>query len=610
MSLRRKTLFAIVLTFVGLVIVLFLMSQLIILNQFDQLQSDAIRENVERVQNALGKEMDVLRSTSSDWAYWDDTYQFVQNRNETYIESNLTTDTFKNLQLNFMIYVDRAGKTIYGKAIDFQTDTIVDLPDDLSTQSGLLQPLLTMADREGVQHGIIVSAEGPVLVVSRNILNSAKVGDPQGVLIMGRYLDQAEIESLAQQTQLALNLISVNSTTSSPDFFTAKSTLTSTDAPLVSYDRKPSAAQGYTLLTDINGEPAFILQVETPATIYQAGQRAVFYFLLAMLFVGLVLAIVFVNWIERRLLARMSFLDQRMSEIGNSDDLSARIDVTGEDDELTRLTRTINESLAKREHSQEQKLRALNLALQETNAQLNDKMQSLKQNQNYRDRFFAHASHEFRTPLAIMGTRLYLAKRKPEDWATHIQVLQETQSRLLNIIDDVFDMTKLQENDLTLNMHKTELKSFMPMILEDLSARFQDSNTELSKEFADEDLPVKLDVIYFGKACEKLINFMLDYSQPNNKIIIRMQKQMMDTQPIVSISICSREFHFKPEEITELFSPFYQVSEGKIYTSGLNLSIAKQIISVHEGTLIALNNESSGGCFRITMPIFAKAGLN
>jgi len=115
MSLRRKNFIAIIATLIALVIVLFGVSQFIILRQFDEQQQDAVHSNMDRALNALDSELDHLSSITSDWAYWDDTYTFAQDHNQAYIDSNLTSDTLDNLSLDFMLFVNNHGQTIYLK---------------------------------------------------------------------------------------------------------------------------------------------------------------------------------------------------------------------------------------------------------------------------------------------------------------------------------------------------------------------------------------------------------------------------------------------------------------------------------------------------------------
>nr|MBA3870513.1 HAMP domain-containing histidine kinase [Anaerolineae bacterium] len=299
------------------------------------------------------------------------------------------------------------------------------------------------------------------------------------------------------------------------------------------------------------------------------------------------------------------YMDRLIYKNSHSNNPSARIVMHG-DDELTRLAATINDSLAKREQSQEEQFRSMNAELTRVNDQLQEKIADLKANQKYKDRFFSHASHELRTPLAIMRTRLYLARKKPDLWESHIDELEDTLGRLLNVIDDIFDMTKLQDNNLTLNIQQIDLKTFMPMIFDGVIPHLQDKHTPLRQEFTADALPVNIDFTYFGRACDKLLTFVSDFGEPNHDIVFHVERQGTADQPVACIELCSTGLHFKPEDIPEMFSPFHQVSEGNILNSGLNLAIARQIILLHEGTLIAANDAANGSCFRMTLPLSRK----
>lgn len=596
MSLRRKNFIAIISTLIGSMIVLFLVSQFIILRQFDEQQQEAVHLNMDRALIALDRELDNLSSISSDWAYWDDTYQFVQDHNQAYIDSNLTDDTLGNLNLDFMIFVDRQHKIVFQKMRSTDGETA------FGVQPDLMRALLDLPEPTHVNKGIILLSQMPVLVASRAILQSTKTGTPQGMLIIGRYLNQASVSEISQQTQLLLTLNLFDSPQTEIGFETAKTILDAPQAPSLFYVMKDQIAQGYSLVKDIAGKPILILQIQSSNRIYQAGQQAVVYILVTLLIAGLVFGTVIIWLSERIVISRLAYMDRRIFEIGSSNDLSARISMSGSD-EVARLAATINDSLAKREQSQEEQFRELNTALVRVNAELQEKIADLNANQKYKDRFFNHASHEFRTPLAIMRTQLYLARRKPDLWEGHIDSLEETLNRLLNVIDDIFDMTKLQDHNLTLNRQKVDLKSFMSMILEGMTAHFTDTQTKLRQEFTSDDLPTSIDFVYLGRACDKLINFVLDFSQSDSEIVISLQKQSLSGKSVALIEMSSTALHFEAEEISQMFSPFYQVSEGKVHNTGLNLAIAQQIVRVHEGTLNAANDPIKGGQFRMILPL-------
>jgi sensor domain CHASE-containing protein len=89
MSLRKKTLSLIGITFVVLMVILIVISKIIILGSFQELESETIQIDVKRGINEIGNQMQRLDSIAGDWAPWDDTYKFIQNRNEGYIKDNL-----------------------------------------------------------------------------------------------------------------------------------------------------------------------------------------------------------------------------------------------------------------------------------------------------------------------------------------------------------------------------------------------------------------------------------------------------------------------------------------------------------------------------------------
>jgi sensor domain CHASE-containing protein len=80
-ALRTKTLVLLVLTMIGLLIALYIPLRLIVLGSFLNLEAQTTRTEVERANNALHTAIAKLDTSDSDYAIWDDTYAFVQDRN-------------------------------------------------------------------------------------------------------------------------------------------------------------------------------------------------------------------------------------------------------------------------------------------------------------------------------------------------------------------------------------------------------------------------------------------------------------------------------------------------------------------------------------------------
>jgi len=92
MALRKKVLIAIGTTFSGLILILYFVSRDILLETFTHIEEENISQEVKRTLAIFSNELANLDATTSDWAGWDDTYEFIVGRNKDYIEANLVDD--------------------------------------------------------------------------------------------------------------------------------------------------------------------------------------------------------------------------------------------------------------------------------------------------------------------------------------------------------------------------------------------------------------------------------------------------------------------------------------------------------------------------------------
>lgn len=84
------------------------------------LEDKYIIENVERTKKEIFKEIEVLDTIVMDWAVWDNSYQFMIDKNPEYIKANLSEDTLNNLKINIMLFIDNKGNLVHGEGYDLQ----------------------------------------------------------------------------------------------------------------------------------------------------------------------------------------------------------------------------------------------------------------------------------------------------------------------------------------------------------------------------------------------------------------------------------------------------------------------------------------------------------
>jgi sensor domain CHASE-containing protein len=241
-------------TFLGLIIMLYASSQVILGGSFAELEEQRTRQDVERFLDTLSGELSMMDSVASDWAAWDDTYAFIEDANEEYIQSNLGDETFTGLKLNLMVFIHSSGRIVFEKAFDLETEKETPVPDGLKEHLSTNDLLLHHPDPESSTTGIVLLPEGPMLIASRPIITSENEGPVRGTLIMGRYLDAREIDRLGRITHLSILMHRIDAPQIPPDFQEALASL-SEETPILVIPSMEGYVEGYARLKDVYGLP-------------------------------------------------------------------------------------------------------------------------------------------------------------------------------------------------------------------------------------------------------------------------------------------------------------------------------------------------------------------
>ena len=367
MTLRQKTLILISSIIVASTIGLYSVSRTIMLRSFARLEEKHTAEHIERIRNILLDNFATLDTFLFDWAAWDDTYEFIEDRNQEYIDSNLVDETFLSSRLNVILYVNTAGELVYGKAVDLQSAQEMPLPEALWQHLGPDSPLLFHPDELSNLTGVLLLPENPMIVSARPILSSAEEGPIRGTLIMGRYLDAEELFHLSEITRQSLSIYRFEGDADvPPDVLQARSTLAQGKQFTVQVLNASSIA-GYAVVRDIYGEPGFILKVTQRRDVYEQGQTSMLYLVSSVLIISVILGGSILLLLERMVLFRLEHLSLEVQKVRSQNDVSTRVSIDGED-ELAKLASSLNSMLSAQELSQKslQESEALYRGLVET----------------------------------------------------------------------------------------------------------------------------------------------------------------------------------------------------------------------------------------------------
>ncbi|KAA0011048.1 hypothetical protein B6U81_02550 [Thermoplasmatales archaeon ex4484_30] len=374
MKIRSKTLLIVGGVAVALILTLYGFSHIILIKGVIELERDVVINNIERVIDVLYDDINELHSINYDWSAWNDTYEFVQNINEKYIESNLVNSTFTTIRVNVMLFFDSSGELIFGKAVDLQNETEVEVPKVLLNYLYEHPDILFHHDIESNISGIIV-LDKPLLISSLPILTSEDKGPIMGSLVMIRYLDNLEINRLSKITHLSLMIY--NGLENSKKTFVR---------PI-----NKNIIEGYTSLEDIYGNPALTLKIRMPRNIYHEGLAILHYYTISSAIAIIIIIFVMSSLLNRFVLNRLITLNDSVKRIAKSGNISRRIKMRG-NDEITDLANEINTMLMSLEKSQKEIEKAL---------------------ENERE-FKRKTAHYFFNPICIAKGYLEIAKEEKE----------------------------------------------------------------------------------------------------------------------------------------------------------------------------------------------------
>lgn len=355
-TLRRKVLALLGMTFLALAAIFNLVAWYVLLQGYRGLEEERIREDVSRAADAFSREAENLDLTVRDWAFWDETYAFVAHPDPAYVQANLTESTFRELNVQAMVFLDDSGRVAYAKGAGFEEGGEMSVPHGLFSHLRAKSPLLeTISTGKGVS-GLLLLPEGPFIVSSEPILTSNMEGPPRGALIMARTLDGEEIHRITEPYHLEIETRLPQAVAGDQEWEPAEGLLAAGEESVIRAEGS-RYIHGYGLLRDLYGAPGLFFRVTQDRSLYRQGVRAMIYFTAFITgFCLLVLAAVQVL-LDRSFLRRIGRLSEEVSLMGVEGEPGWRVNISG-NDEVTELARAINRMLELRER-EERRFRSL-----------------------------------------------------------------------------------------------------------------------------------------------------------------------------------------------------------------------------------------------------------
>jgi len=369
MKLRQKTILIIIITSISLLGTFYSISSAILL---ESVRSAEHREAEQNIAAFLKLFLYTQRNFSEpfrDWSHWDDSYVFIQNRNQKFIDEQLWLDSLDKLKLDVMLFVKNSGQLVYGIGLGKRELTQESLPGPLREQLTATNEFLHHPNPESIKMGLLQLPENPFWIVSLPVLTTSGKGPIMGSLVVGRYLNDNYWKRIAGVANLPVQVYQVHNLPPKLTKLLLELKAQRTPIHLLNDD----TLQGYALLNDILHQPALIFQIEVPRNAYQQGKDSLDYLTISLLISGLVFGIVILFSLEKWVLLRVDSLAKQVKNITQLGDTSLRVQIRGQD-EFFMLADTINGMLAASQQAKQEILR-LNKRLQADNLRMSAELE-------------------------------------------------------------------------------------------------------------------------------------------------------------------------------------------------------------------------------------------
>lgn len=234
----------------------------------------------------------------------------------------------------------------------------------------------------------------------------------------------------------------------------------------------------------------------------------------------------------------------------------------------------------------------------------------MKEIEDMQKQFLSDVSHELKTPMSAIIGSVEILKRdgmeSPEIFNEFMEILLKESYRMQNIINDILELSRLDQTKITLDYQELDIKAVVKESL--------DLFEPLAKE-------KHLSLIYHNKIKEPLIldystiktilsNFISNAIKYSNEGVITIKTKKEDNTFILSVQ--DEGIGIPKNKLNYIYDRFYQVDKSRSskISTGLGLSIVKKIVELNQGTIDVESTVGVGSTFTVKLPINPKVSHN
>ncbi len=276
----------------------------------------------------------------------------------------------------------------------------------------------------------------------------------------------------------------------------------------------------------------------------------------------------------------------------------------------------------------ERRTQELEAAVQERTAkvvahekQLAVQAEKLQELDHIKSSFFANISHEFRTPLTlILGpVKRMIAEAAGADSKRELQRIEKNAQRLLRLVNQLLDLSKLETGMMTVQVSEGNILPLLKGITMSFASLAEQKHIKL--QFCSDEDEV---ILYFDRdKIEKIFYNLLanafKFTPDGGKVVVTVQR-MAPSLPLspshahlvdhVTITVKDSGIGIPANQLPHIFDRFYQIDRSSTREhegTGIGLSLVKELVALHHGSVDVTSVEGQGSAFAVRLPMGSEA---
>ena len=327
-----------------LILFIYMFSKTFLLKKFNDIEINKAHTDTKVVLNYVQKDIYNLNSVNVDYAKWDDTYNYLNNKNNNYIFSNFsdTTSTMAKSNISFIIITDGLGNIVYKKNILDEKKNIFTEALSKNITRDVLKLLSNRNTKDVV--GFVVYDKIPVLISAERITKSDGSGNSPGIFIFAKYFDKDELMSINKDTDIDTSVL----------FYDKKLILNNDSVNKNTFVKITSEKfiTGYGLLDNIFSKPSLYVKVTSERKIFSNAKIAMNFYLLILFAVSILFSLSIFILIHTFVVKKIKIVSSIVENVDTSHNIPSSIILKG-NDEISELGSKFNSMFHRLKQSDE-----------------------------------------------------------------------------------------------------------------------------------------------------------------------------------------------------------------------------------------------------------------